>query len=319
VTVSRTEFVERYDLLNELSAHARVFDVRATHPWRGFSATAVTITDREQLEEDLRILLVAATRIQELIPDFRCVVEADDLSISDLRRLQPALASVSVLDRLPHGWFDSKTEQLEQKANVFETAGTLQSEFESQFAVYTQHFELPLEQAAPLLQPAIRQFVHHYRSLLPSYWRWRSTVRQNARAGAKTTHHVAARLHAIVCRLLEINNWFVSHQAELAIEVESSETRDREALLRAAKKCRAAATLIGILLAIGKQAARSTELTGPFRHANDEVPMILSEALRPAVERLDRYWPVGFADGVAAECTGSKPLVNLAAGFQVPF
>ncbi|MGB8773194.1 MAG: hypothetical protein WCC78_03585, partial [Terriglobales bacterium] len=173
LTVSRADIVERYDLLNELGAQAKVFDVRTTHPWHGFSATAVTITDREQIEQDLRILLAAANRIQELIPDFRSVVETDDLSISDMRQLQPAFALVGALDRLPHGWFDSTTEQLERNAAVFETAATQQGEFESQFAVYTQHFELPLEQAEPLLQPAIRQFSHRYRGLLPSYWRWR--------------------------------------------------------------------------------------------------------------------------------------------------
>jgi len=312
LTVSRNELVERYDLLNELGAQAKVFDVRATHPWRGLSAKAVTIADREQLEEDLRTLLAAATRIRELIPDFRRVVEAVDLSISDLRRLQPALASVAALDRLPRGWFDNKTEQLARKTNVFETAATLQGEFESQFAIYTQHFELPLEQAAPLLAPAVQQFSHRYRGLLPSYWRWRSMVRQNAKAGAKTTYSVGVRLYEIVCRLLKIESWFAAHQAELASEAGPSEIRKREALLRAAERCRVAATLMGILLAIKKQAARSIELPDPFRHATGEVPTILSEALCHAVERLDRYWPAGFADGVTAECTGSKALVDLA-------
>ncbi len=310
LTVSRADIVERYDLLNELGAQAKVFDVRTTHPWHGFSATAVTITDREQIEQDLRILLAAANRIQELIPDFRSVVETDDLSISDMRQLQPAFALVGALDRLPHGWFDSTTEQLERNAAVFETAATQQGEFESQFAVYTQHFELPLEQAEPLLQPAIRQFSHRYRGLLPSYWRWRSTLRKSTRTGANTTHSVAVRLHAIVCRLLEINNWFVSHQTELAIDVEASETRDREALLRAAERCRAAATLMGTLVAINKKPAQSIEIRDPFRHASVEVPIILSEALRHSVERLDRYWPLGMSDAVTVECAGSQRLVR---------
>lgn len=312
LAVSRTEFVERYDLLNELGAQAKVFDVRATHPWRGFSATAVTITDREQLEEDLRILLAGATHIQELIPGFRSVVEADDLSISDLRRLQPAFASVAALDRLPYSWFDSKTEQLERKANLFETAATLYGEFESQFAVYTQHFELPLEQAEQLLLPAVQQFSRRYRGLLPSYWRWRSTVRQRARFGATITHSVAVRLHAIVRRLIEINKWFAGEQTELISEVGASEIRDREALLRAAMRCRVAAALVGILLVLKKQAVRSIEITDAFRHATGKVPIILSEALRHAVDRLDRYWPGGFADGLTAECAGSKLLAKRA-------
>ncbi|MGD0467702.1 MAG: DUF3320 domain-containing protein [Terriglobales bacterium] len=133
-----------------------------------------------------------------------------------------------------------------------------------------------------------------------------------ARAGVKTTYSVAVRLHEIVCRLLKIESWFAAHRAELAIEAEPSEIRNHEALLRAAKRCRVAATLMGILLAIKKQAVRSIELSDPFRHATGEVPKVLSEAFRHAVERLDRYWPGGFDDGVTAECTGSKALVNRA-------
>lgn len=310
LTVSRNELVERCDLLNELSAQANVFDVRATHPWRGFSATAMTITDREQIEEDLRLLLAAANRIQKLIPDFRSVIEADDLSISDLLQLQPAFSSVAALDRLPDGWFESTAEQLEGKATLFETAATLQAEFESQLAVYKNYFELPLEQAAPLLLPAIQRFSRGYRSLLPSYWRWRSAVRRNAKTGTKITHSLAVRLHAIVCRLLELNKWFQSHQGELCIEVEDSEIRDKNSLLQAAERCRVGAMLTSILLAIKKKPGHSVEITDSFRHATVELLTILSEGLRHSVERLDRLWPAGFAVDVAVESTCSKLLTN---------
>jgi very-short-patch-repair endonuclease len=310
LTVSRDELIERCDLLNEVGAQANVFDVRATHPWRGFSANALTITDREQLEGDLRIVLAAASRIRELIPDFRSVLEADDLSISDLCRLHPAFAWVAALDRLPQNWFDSKNEQLERKAKLFETAATLQADFESQLAVYKSYFELPLEQAVPLLLPAIQQFSHKYRSLLPSYWRWRSAARRSARAETKITYSVAVRLHAIVCRLLELNGWFASHQGELGIEVESSEIRDQKALLRAAERCRAAALLIGSLIAIEKKAGKSIELTDTFRHATIEFATVLSEALSQAVERLDRRWPAGFVVDLRVESVGTKPLIK---------
>jgi len=312
LSVSRDDFIDRSDLLNELSAQANVFDKRATHPWRGFSATAITITDREQLEQDLRALLDAAKRIQELVPDLRNVVEANDLSISDLRQLRPALLSVAALDRLPHGWIDSKTELLKQKANVLETAARLQSDFESQVAIYKEYFELPFEQAVQLLRPAVQEFSQRYRRILPSYWKWRSTVRRNAKTGTKIAHSLPARLYAIVCRLLEIDNWFAAQRAELAIELESSEFRVCEALLRAANRYSAAAALVSTLLAINKQAGRQIELTDSFRQAASEVPTLLSEALTHADERLDLHWPTGFVDGVATESAAAKAVVNRA-------
>jgi hypothetical protein len=58
----------------------------------------------------------------------------------------------------------------------------------------------------------------------------------NTMTGTNITYSVAVRLHAIVCRLLDLNNWFASHQGEIAIEVESSEIRNQKALLRAAER-----------------------------------------------------------------------------------
>ena len=55
------------------------------------------MTDREQIEDFLRLVLAAANQIQKLIPDFRGVVEADDFSMSDLLRLQPAFSGVAPL------------------------------------------------------------------------------------------------------------------------------------------------------------------------------------------------------------------------------
>lgn len=141
----RSELADRLDLLNELRAQANVFDRRATHPWRGFSANAVTVTDREQIEHDLNILLDRAKRIQESIPDLRKLVETDELSIVELRQLQAPLTLVATLDRLPRGWFESSEERLGQQANLFETASRLQSDFESLFPTYTQNLVLPLE------------------------------------------------------------------------------------------------------------------------------------------------------------------------------
>lgn len=309
LTVSRNELVERWDLLNELGAQAKVFDARADHPWRGFSATAVTITEREDLEEDLRLLLAFANRIQKLIPDFRSVVEADDLSISDLLQLQPAFTSVATLDRLPRAWFEIKPEQLEDKAKVFESAAAHQREFESQLRIYKNHFELPLEQAASLLLPATDQFSRGYRSLLPSYWRWRSTLKRQAKTGTKITHSLAVNLHAVVCRLLELNNWFHSHQGDLCVEVETSEIRDQNSLLQAAQRCRVGSMLKTALLSIKKGPAHSNEIADSFRRATAELPTILSAELRQAVERIDRRWPAGFAADAAAESTGIKQLI----------
>lgn len=308
--VSRDDFADRSDLLNELSSQAQVFDGRATYPWRGFSATAITISDREQIEADLRTLLETSNRIRDLIPNLQIVVEAADFAVEDLIRLHPAFASIAALDRLPHSWFARNAEQLEQKATLFETAARMQRDFECQLPIYNQHFDSPPEQAEPLLLPAVRQFSKRYQRLLPSYWKWRSGVQRSAKPGIKITHAVVIRVHAIVCRLLEIDKWFANQQAELSIE--SPNIRDAAGLSHAAKRYRAAAILVAALLTTKKQPARQTEVSDAFRQAAREIPAILSDALHQAMERLDQYWPEGFVDGSSTKSAMTKALGNRA-------
>lgn len=310
LTVSRSELVERRDVLSELAAQSNVFDVRGNHPWRGFSATAMTIAEREQIEGDLRLVLAASKQIQTLVSDFKNVVEADDFSISDLRQLQPAFSSVADLDRLPQGWFEIKHGQLEERVTLFESAAALQTEFESKLVIYQNYFDLRLDQAASLLLPATQQFSHKYRTLLPSYWQWRSTVRRQAKAGTRVTHSLAVGLHQTVCRLLAVNNWFQSHQKDLSSEIETSAIRDKNSMLQAAQRCRAGAMLKRVLSTIKKEPAHSIEITGSFRHATGELQNVLSAEHRQAVERLGKRWPAGFIGGAAVENANSKHLIT---------
>lgn len=320
LTASRSEFLERYDLLSELSAQANVFDDRNTHPWRGFSPTTLTITDREQLEEDLVALVTATKRLQQLIPDLQSAIDAHDLSISEFRQLQPALESVAALDRLPQNWYASTPEQLAEKAKLFETAAGLTSDFEEQYSIYLQTFDLPLEQASRLLEPVTQQFLHTYQKLLPSYWKWRSTLRQNTRPGTKVRRSTAAYLYKVVRRLIETNNWFAENQADIAVEVGCQSIRNREALIGAAIRCRAAAQFAAVLLGIEKPRMRQAEIPERFRQATNQLPAILSESFVAAVERLDQNWPKGFVDDASAKSATTKEVIErtteLAGGFS---
>jgi very-short-patch-repair endonuclease/DNA polymerase III delta prime subunit len=312
LAASRDDLADRSDLLNELSAQSRVFDNRVTHPWRGLSTTAVTVTDKEQIEQDLRTVLDAAACVQELLPGLRNVVETDDVSISDLGHLQSPLGAVVPLDRLPRSWFDSSADQLEQRAKTFDTAVRLQNDFETLSTTTKQSLHLPLEEAVELLRPAVQDFSRLYRRVLPSYWKWRSALRQSAQPGVKITHSLAVQLFAIVCRLIEIEQWFAAHQAEIVHEIDSSDVRTRKALSSAAARCRAAAAMLKVLTTIGKRPAREIEIGAVFQEAVAKVFTINNQALRQAIERVDRRWPKGFADGASAESAITKVLANRA-------
>ena len=305
--IPREEFLKMIDLLNEVSTQAHVFDTRATHPWRGFSATSITISDREGVEEDLRTILGASNQIQSLIPRLKAIIEAEDYSTEELIVLQPSLAAIGPLDRLPQGWFDNNVDHWDEKAAFFDSAATMQRDFERQFEVYREYFELPLETASRLLLPAVHGFSTAYRRILPSYWKWRSSARQHAKIGTKITHSIAVRLYAVVSRLLEIEKWFSAREYDLSIE--SPHVRDAEALALAAKRCEAAAKLLRALLKINKRPARQVEIANSFRQAACELPAILSDSIRQSHERLNRYWPGGFAEGVSTTSAMTKALL----------
>jgi DNA polymerase III delta prime subunit len=238
LATSRSDLSEQLDMLSMLGAQAGVFDCRTTHPWRGFSRTAITLAEREQLEDDLRMILAGAKRLHELIPGIGAVVKTDDLSTSELSYLLPPLRTVTKLDRLPHQWFESTPEQLGSKAGLFERAAELQSEFEGQLAVYEKYFVLPLHDAATLLRPCIEQFAKLHRRILPPYWKWRSTLRERAVTEVKISYSAAVHLHGTVCRLIEIEEWFYAQAGELAAELEASQLRSEQALTVAADRCR---------------------------------------------------------------------------------
>ena len=267
MAVAHAEFGERLDVLNELSAQARVFDGRASHPWRGFAATAVTVTEREQLQDDLGAVLAGAKRLLVLIPGLDVVIETNEPSVSDLRRLQRAFTSVVALDRLPLNWFDQSTYQLEEKAKLFETAGRLLSDFEQQHSSFARVFDLQLDEARRLLEPVVHQFSRWYQRVSPAYWKWKSNLLRKVIPGTKITHATAQHLYAIVLHLLEINGWREAHKEEISAEVGATSGRDRDVLLQAAWRCHTAAALIDVIAGMNKTPARQNQLTDQFRHA----------------------------------------------------
>lgn len=309
-SVSREDFACRYDLLSEVSAQTNIFDQRAAHPWRGFSAPATTIFDRERIEQDLRTILETCNRVRALIPHLQAVMPANDISIGNLAQLQPALASIATLDRLPHDWFATNVEQLEQKAALFDTAARMQRDFESQLEIYNQHFGLPPEQTGALLLPAVLQFSKRYQRIMPSYWKWRATAQRSAKHGTKITHSLAIRVHSITSRLADMDNWFVNQRPELSVE--SPKNRDAEGFSYAAKRYRAAAALVAVLRAVEEQPAQQTEIPDAFRQAVQEIPRILSDVLHHSMDRLDRHWPKDFVEGCSTRTALTGALASRA-------
>jgi very-short-patch-repair endonuclease len=299
-----SELDQRLDVLNQLAAHAKVFDSRKTHPWRGFAPTGLTIEQREQIEAALQTVLTGTEHVSPLLPPLKGIVsEADQLSLGELSKLSGPLAALSTLERMPRDWFNKTAPELLEMAKLLDTGSRLLSEFQQQHQFYSQTFELPLKDAEQLLEPAIKTFSHWYQRVTASYWRWRSEVKKRAKQNVKVTYKDLAHLYAVVLRLLEIDRWLVQRDAIFAAEVDAPAVRDCSALSRAAERCRSAAAVVKILTAIAKTPASQVEIDEPFRKALCHLQSALpakGAAFDNSLEVLDQNWPTGFVD--ASNC-----------------
>ena len=302
LTATPSELEDRLDALGRLGAHAQVFDNRERHPWRGFIGTTVGVTEREELESNLRVVLAYTQQSQCKVPEFSSVVaENDQLSLSDLEQLKEPLLATSELDRMPSNWHTATAEEVVRRAERFEAAAKQLVEFDQKKPTYAAVLALAFEDGRNLLERGITTYPNWYSRISPSYWRWRAEVRKAAKPGVRLNHAALVQLYSTVQRLLEIDEWLNSHEADLANETGPSAVRDSAIVALAAKRSRVAAAVLDALKAIGKAAATTdVPLTEQFRQAVRQVCSALPSCVPEfggALDSLDEHWPNGLVGG----------------------
>ena len=305
--VSRTELETRCDALGELGALADVFNVREKHPWRGFKPAGARRQDAiEAIESDLGAICGTAESMRaHLAVMGSLIAQHDSLSINEIELSASAFESLSHVERLPKDWWTSSPTLLDKKADLLETAARVVAEFQGNQAEFRKYLTTPLLEAVELLKPVETRFAVWYRPLLPSYWRWRSSVEQRLTPAASRDHGSLRNYYGLARRLVELQNWLREHCRELAAEVGDVEPRSIAALGCAALEFRAGASLQRALTAVGREPKEPVTCLPPAirQSAKDLVAELPSRRnqLRDAVKRVDALWPDGFADGVTVE------------------
>ncbi|MBI4636258.1 MAG: DUF4011 domain-containing protein, partial [Candidatus Rokubacteria bacterium] len=312
LAVSRPELKTALEALGDLAAQAEVFDRRATHPWRGLAVDPGAPPRRDALEADLLATRDALDGLEAHVAALASLMGAGagPLTISALQKLADPLRQVSALDRLPERWATREVSELLWTASLLDTAAKRAGELTAARAEHRRALTLPPEQAITLLEPLEREFVGWARVFSGSYWRWRSTVRSSLRPGASSS---AATLRSCLVRarrIQELEAWFASQASTRDAEVGEAGMLEPEALTAAAGRLRVAAALRRALEAGGlPPAAASLPLTDDLKRCAAALSAaVLSPALAEMLARLDRAWPHGFADGVAAPGAGLAAL-----------
>jgi len=309
---SLPDLEQRLEGLNQLAAHASVFDSRHMHPWRGFTSTAITIEQRERIEAALQTVLARAEQVKSLLLPLKTVVsEAEQLSLEELGKLIGALATLVTLDRMPRDWFSKTAPELLEMAKLFDTGSRLLSEFKKQHEMYSQTLNLPLNDAAQLLEPAVKSFSRWYQRIPASYWRWLSDVKKRTKQDVKTSYADLSHIYAVVLRLLEIDRWITQHEALFRTEVDAPGVRDLAALGRASERCKNAAGVVKILAELTKTPTEQIEIDEPFRKALGQLQYVLPAKGTPFVcslDLLDQNWPTGIVDGLNCRSAAVRSL-----------
>jgi len=131
--------------------------------------------------------------------------------------------------------------------------------------------------------------------LRPSYWRWKTTVKNALLPGTDVKPSGVSELTNRGKRIVEIEQWFGDRRSQLGTYISGSAER----LSAAGEAFRCVAALRGAFATIGLEAQNAgTRVDADMRRAAAEVRRLLpslDSALRSAGDLITSYWPNGFA------------------------
>jgi len=306
LSVGRQDLEKVLDAISELQSMASLFDARHAHPWCGFAATDIGVTQQEYVELLLRSLSQNGNRILNNSSSLAPILGEFALwSYSALEEFRTALESLAEADSLPADWKGESANNLERLATLCKTAEPLLSEFSKLEGEYHAFCSLPLRGAQELFSALNVRFQSWPRRIRPSYFRWKSFLRRHLKEGVKLEYDALLRYQFVVERLVELGTWLDRNHLVLDTKVGPTWTKDPRNLTRAAARFRSAALL--------QQAITTTGVTplGKIETISPEVTKAITEILAELPSRnsywkdllrtVTNYWPDGIVEGSKVE------------------
>ncbi len=304
--LGRTELRGYLDLLRDLGAQAAVFDVRPTHPWRGFDSEVVGAR-AEQVEAAVRSVLNHVTALRDnlgsLTPLFG---ERATFSLKGLSAMAHGLELLAAVDELPRGWSVAPMDDLARGAELLaeaatqaRTLGKLQREFESDAA-------MPAAECVQLLAPLRQQYRPWHRVLQPGYWRFRRSMQARLQEGVPAGFKDLCRYLALAEQIVVSEEWFSSHADGLSVLLSGQTSRVEDRFTLVEKRYRCATSLRAAMDEHGLVGQESAAVSPSCRQSAAVICRALGQAgLTDSVALIQRGWPEGFSEGADA---ASAPL-----------
>jgi very-short-patch-repair endonuclease len=297
LAVSKEAFQECVDCLEQLGTMAGMFDARHEHEWFGFCPPAFGVPQQEAIQDALnavsngcRTILFNAESLHTVIPQWQ------NLSLDGWEKLDRALEGLASLQHLPPGWWSADPNELDARAELFETPAAKRAEHGRLTAEHARTTSLSPAGLLDLLEPVDGKYSGWVTVLQPSFWKWRSQVKRSLSPGIDCGATSLRTLKARCSSILDIETWFGSPSSGLAEHAESPS----EVLDQIATSLRCAAALLRALSNVGlRPEDADTAITPEMRSAAATLRACLPSAdkvLSAALTLIDANWPTTFAN-----------------------
>ncbi len=311
--VSRDELDPCIQALEELAVNAPVFDLRAEHPWHGFSPLRFGVAEQESLDDSLRAVVQVdqritphAERLESMIP------RAQSLSIGDWARLREMLSAIVDIERLPKDWWKQNDDSLAALSQLFTKAREQRTEMESLGADIRSSIDGDPKDLVVLLSPIRGIYSAWHAFLRPSYWQWKKRVQAVLRPGVQFTRERVRTLDASCRRVCAIERWFDEQRMMIDPYLDRHVPPSAHTLAAVAKSFSVARLCRQGLAAVGREGPSTVTVGSDVRAAAKELLGLIpgvDMSVSPAFQRLDSEWPGGFVQGNLAS---ASPLPEVA-------
>jgi very-short-patch-repair endonuclease len=314
LSVRRSQLGTALESLSDLAAQAMVFDSRDENPWCGLKVQPGKAILQEELEVRFTLINAAAQRLSGVMRALFGILGSDleHLSLDRISKLAPVLTALATIDQLPARWSERTDAELAEAASLLDDAAAKATELATKTSEYRTAFaSLPVDDALELLSALNSKYLSWVRILRPSYWRWRSLVREHLAQGTSAKPQALRSYLAAAKCVSELEGWFRANRDGIVPLLGVANFRDPTALLDAGKSFRVAVSLHSSAAAIGLQIPTSAgDLSPAIKQAARSLRDLADDpALAEAVKAVDAEWPGGFTRDSASVMQAPLPAI----------
>jgi len=314
LSVTRSQLGTALESLSDLAAQAMVFDSRDENPWYGLEVQPGKAILQEEMEVRFTIINAAAQRLSGVMRALFGILGSDleHLSLDQVSKLAPALTALATIDQLPAYWSERTDAELAEAASLLDDAAVKATELATKTSEYRTAFaSLPVDDALEVLSTLNSKYRSWVRILLPSYWRWRSFVREHLAQGTSATLQALRSYLAAAKCVSELEVWFRANRDGIVSLLGVVNFRDPTALLDAGRSFRVAVSLRSSATEIGFQIPTlAGDLSPAIKKTARSLRTLADDpALAEAVKAVDAEWPGGFTRDSASVMQAPLPAI----------